>query len=212
MIDIEGVSASRDLGAPLDLLYTRAVHSEDSTMPSMRSVLPPLPRGPFRFFALDVETANNQRGSICQMGLAAVRHSGQIETWTCFVDPQTDDWSCTRIHGITGSHVVGAPLICDVIDLLEDPLSDHVIYQHSGFDRAAIAAACKTHQRDAPDWQWRDSVQVARKAWPELKGNGGHGLASLKQHLGLSFRHHDAGEDARAAAEVVLRAETVFAG
>lgn len=35
---------------------------------------------------------------------------------------------------------------------------------------------------------------------------GGFGLQSLKEHLGLVFRHHDAGEDARAAAEVVLRA------
>ena len=58
-----------------------------------------------------------------------------------------------------------------------------------------------------PQWDWCDSVHVARAAWPELRGNGGHGLASLKQHLGLEFDHHDAGEDARAAAEVVLRAE-----
>jgi DNA polymerase III epsilon subunit-like protein len=58
-----------------------------------------------------------------------------------------------------------------------------------------------------PEWIWKDSVQVARKAWPELTGNGGHGLASLKRYLGLAFEHHDAGEDARAAAEVVLHAE-----
>ena len=35
----------------------------------------------------------------------------------------------------------------------------------------------------------------------------GHGLAHLKRQLGLSFEHHDAGEDARAAATVVLQAE-----
>ena len=40
-----------------------------------------------------------------------------------------------------------------------------------------------------------------------MKGNSGHGLASLKQRLDLQFTHHDAGEDARACAEVVLRAE-----
>ncbi|MFC3119572.1 hypothetical protein ACFOHS_20095 [Jhaorihella thermophila] len=57
-----------------------------------------------------------------------------------------------------------------------------------------------------PAWNWQDSVAVARRAWPELWGNGGHGLASLKTHLGLEFRHHDGEEDARAAAEVVLRA------
>ena len=58
-----------------------------------------------------------------------------------------------------------------------------------------------------PEWIWKDSVQVARQAWLEQKIKGGHGLASLKSYLGLSFEHHDAGEDARAAAEVVLRAE-----
>ncbi|PWK61977.1 hypothetical protein C7455_1012 [Roseicyclus mahoneyensis] len=63
-----------------------------------------------------------------------------------------------------------------------------------------------------PQWAWRDSVHVARAAWPELRGNGGHGLARLKKHLGLTFEHHDAGEDARAAAEVVLRAEGVQPG
>jgi DNA polymerase-3 subunit epsilon len=54
---------------------------------------------------------------------------------------------------------------------------------------------------------WSDSVAIARKAWPDLRGNGGHGLGNLKKVLGLNFRHHDAGEDARAAAEVVLQAE-----
>ena len=57
---------------------------------------------------------------------------------------------------------------------------------------------------------WFDSVKIARKTWPEFKGKGGHGLGHLKTALGLEFQHHDAGEDARAAAEVVLKAETVM--
>ena len=44
------------------------------------------------------------------------------------------------------------------------------------------------------------SVRIAQRAWPEFKGNGGHGLSHLKQRLQLDFRHHDAQEDARAAA------------
>ncbi len=91
--------------------------------------------------------------------------------------------------------------------MLADVLRGPVVYQHSSFDRGAIMAACRAAGLSEPDWDWRDSVQVARRAWPDLRGNGGHGLASLKAHLGLSFEHHDAGEDARAAAEVVLHAE-----
>lgn len=64
---------------------------------------------------------------------------------------------------------------------------------------------------EAPDLRWSDSVVIARRAWPELKGRGGHGLANLKKTLSLKFHHHDAGEDARAAALVVLHAEAHLA-
>ncbi len=172
--------------------------------------LPQFPVGPFDFFALDVETANSARASICQIGVAGVRADRSIETWVTYVDPQTTDWSCTRILGITQSMVHQAPRLPEVLGLLGQQLENRIIYQHSGFDRSAIQAGCTLYGIDMPDWSWADSVQVARRAWPELRGYGGHGLASLKEALGLSFRHHDAGEDARAAAMVVIKAEEVW--
>lgn len=173
---------------------------------SARAV-PPFPKGPFRFVALDVETANNDRGSICQIGVACVRPNNTIETWVTYLDPEVDRWVFTSLHGISAKTVRGAPRFREVLPVLVDALRGYVIYQHSSFDRGAVAKACETENLSVPDWTWKDSVQVARQAWPELKGNGGHGLASLKGYLGLSFEHHDAGEDARAAAEVVLQAE-----
>ena len=169
--------------------------------------VPPFPEGPFRFVALDVETANHDRGSICQVGVACVRPDNEIETWVTYVDPQTTRWVFTNIHGITNAKVAGAPTFKQVLPVLEQSLECLTVYQHSGFDRSAIRAACAHAGRSEPNWDWQNSVTVARRAWPELKGNGGHGLASLKTYLGLSFDHHDAGEDARAAAEVVLLAE-----
>lgn len=165
------------------------------------------PVGPFRFVALDVETANATRSSICQVGLACVRNNESIETWSTYVNPGTDDWSCSWVHGITPDFVVGCPSFPHVMEVLNNVIGEHVVFQHSSFDRSAINAACVAHARAVPDWEWRDSVRVARTAWPELRGNGGHGLSSLKQYLGLTFRHHDGEEDARAAAEIVLRAE-----
>ena len=177
------------------------------TIPQSTDGVPALPEGPFRFFALDVETANNDRGSICQVGVACVRLDDSIDTWVTLVDPRTHYWMFSGLHGITNSMVQGAPTIEAVIDALDGVLSGQTVYQHSGFDRSAMRAACERLGRAEPAWNWRDSVGVARRAWPELKGNGGHGLASLKAHLGLRFEHHDAGEDARAAAEIVLLAE-----
>lgn len=165
------------------------------------------PKGLFRFVALDVETANHDRASICQIGVACVRPDNSIETWVTYIDPQTSQWVFTGLHGISNSTVRGAPTFAEVLPILEGTLQGLTVYQHSGFDRSAIRAVCVAMGRTEPDWEWQNSVTVARRAWPELKGKGGHGLASLKGYLGLSFDHHDAGEDARAAAEVVLHAE-----
>lgn len=183
--------------------------SAPHSAPIRQARVTPLPKGPFRFFALDVETANNDRGSICQIGVACVRPDNSIETWMTHVDPQVDHWMFTYLHGISARTVQGAPTFAEVLPVLQDTLKGTTVYQHSSFDRSAIAAACGNCGLPNPQWDWRDSVHVARAAWPELRGNGGHGLASLKRHLGLVFEHHDAGEDARAAAEVVLRAEGV---
>lgn len=193
----------RFLGAVANPAATVAV----KPVPSPPAGVTPFPKGPFRFFALDVETANNDRGSICQIGVACVRPDNSIVTWMTYVNPQVDHWVFTYLHGISARKVKGAPTFAEVLPVLVDALAGPTVYQHSSFDRSAVAAACGKSNLPVPAWDWRDSVHVARNAWPELRGNGGHGLASLKEHLGLVFEHHDAGEDARAAAEVVLRAE-----
>ena len=54
--------------------------------------------------------------------------------------------------------------------------------------------------------QWLDSAKIARRAWPERYGRSGYNLANVAADLGISFKHHDALEDARAAAEIVLYA------
>jgi DNA polymerase III subunit epsilon len=182
---------------------------KDSSPTLLHPPMPQRPNGPFRFCALDVETANHDRGSICQIGLAYVRLDNSIETWVTYVNPRTSHWVFSGLHGITNQTVQTSPDIGSVLTALEHALAGITIYQHSGFDRSAIRAACEGLGRNEPNWSWANSVSVARRAWPELKGRGGHGLASLKSHLGLTFDHHDAGEDARAAAEVVLLAEQV---
>lgn len=161
-----------------------------------------------RFVALDVETANADAASICQIGLALVEPSGAMETVSFYVDPE-DEFAGfnTRLHGISAATVAGCPNFPMVFAALAPFLARHPLVQHSTFDARAIEAACRAYRMPVPALRWHNSVLAARTAWPELRGNGGHGLASLKDHLGLEFDHHDAGEDARAAAQVVVLAE-----
>lgn len=176
----------------------------------MTSFLPdqPLPEGSYRFIALDVETANAHRSSISQIGLAGVRLDGTIETFATFIDPEEPFAPFnTELTGISADTVRGAPTFAQAWPVMAPLLSRHLLVQHSGFDEKAINAARLGAGLGKSKLHWADSVKIARKAWPEFRGNGGHGLGHLKEALGLQFHHHDAGEDARAAAEVVLKAE-----
>jgi DNA polymerase-3 subunit epsilon len=167
-----------------------------------------VPEGNFRFVALDVETACSDVASICQIGLACVQPDNQIQTFSMLVNPGTRfDAFNIQLHGIGPDHVTDAPRFADALEVLLPLLTRHNLIQHSNFDKQALNAACRFCGIDVPDLRWSDSVQIARRAWPELKGNGGHGLGNLKKVLRLDFLHHDAGEDARAAAMVVLLAE-----
>lgn len=161
-----------------------------------------------RFIALDVETANGHAHSICQIGLACVRTDGRIATLGFYVDPQgAFEPFNTRLHGIDARTVEHAAAFPDVLERLRPLLDRTPLVQHSGFDKRAMNAACDRYGLPLLDTIWHDSVTIARRAWPQLKGNGGHGLGSLKAYLRLKFEHHDAVEDARAAAQVVLCAE-----
>ncbi|WP_323037640.1 exonuclease domain-containing protein [Pararhodobacter sp.] len=161
-----------------------------------------------RFIALDVETANGEMSSICQIGLACVRADGQIATLGFLVNPRgVFEQFNTRLHGIDAATVTNAPDFAGVFAPLRRLLDVTPLVQHSGFDKRAMNAACQRFGLEPLGTPWHDSVTIARRAWPQLTGNGGHGLASLKSFLSLEFEHHDAVEDARAAAQVVLCAE-----
>ncbi|AZV78588.1 exonuclease [Parasedimentitalea marina] len=162
----------------------------------------------YRFVALDVETANGDSGSICQLGLAMVDHDGVIQTASFMIDPEVRFAPFnTQLHGIGPDTVAGQPRFGDVIEPLRDFLTRHVLVQHSQFDQKAIGAACRRYDLPNLSTRWLNSVQVARKAWPQLRGNGGHGLGNLQKVLRLNFKHHDAAEDSKAAAQVILLAE-----
>lgn len=59
---------------------------------------------------------------------------------------------------------------------------------------------------DQFDVKWLDSAKVVRRAWPEQYAVRRYGLSSVATDLGIDFQHHNALEDARASAEIMLRA------
>ena len=159
------------------------------------------------FNAIDVETANADRASICQIGIVHVRDGAIVDQWQTLIDPE--DWfdpMNVSIHGIDEAAVRNCPTLPEVRGELRDRLRGSLLASHTAFDRVAFERAMKRYELEQLEVTWIDSAMIARRAWPERYGRRGYGLKNIAVDLGIEFRHHDALEDARAAAEIVLRA------
>lgn len=160
-----------------------------------------------QFAAIDVETANADLSSICQVGIAIFRDGAHVSSWSSLVDPEDEfDGFNVSIHGIDEQAVLGAPNWPAVASELRALLGGSVVACHTPFDRAATTLACEKYRLDQFDCRWLDTARVVRRAWPDKFATTGYGLRNVAKFLGISFKHHDALEDARAAGEVLCRA------
>ena len=159
---------------------------------------------PLNFTAVDVETANADLSSICQVGIVTFENGGLKEKWETLVNPEDEfDGMNVSIHGITEDTVKGAPLFPAIHDAIRVRLSGRVVVTHTHFDVSAIARAQEKHSLSRFDCSWLDTVKVVRRAWPEF-AQSGYGLKPVAKKLGIVFAHHNAVEDARAAGEILL--------
>ncbi len=158
------------------------------------------------FVAIDVETANPDSASICQVGAVCVLDGVVTDTLSVLVDPRSwfSPWN-VAIHGITREQVRHAPTFEDIAGRLHEFVGEYVVASHTGFDRVAVSRAHAYWDLAVPRWTWLDTARVTRRAWKQFSRSG-YGLANVAAHLGIQFQHHDAAEDARAAAEILVRA------
>jgi len=158
------------------------------------------------FVAVDVETANPDVASICQVGLVAFDRGEQADIWQTLVDPEDyfDPWN-VAIHGITEGMVAGSPNFAAIYNELAARLSGRIVVCHTPFDQGAFTKASEKYKVGPLECTWLDSAKVVRRAWPEYSKSG-FALAKVSEALGIDFKHHVAAEDARAAGELVVRA------
>ena len=156
------------------------------------------------FVSVDVETACGRVSSICQIGIVGFRDGNIAFEYETLIDPK-DYFSSfnTRIHGIAEDHIIGKPCFGDLHEVIDGHLNGRVTVAHSYFDKGALTAACRVHDRAPIEATWLDSVRVAKRVWPQLAS---HRLNVVSKHLGIRLNHHDALSDARAAGLIVLRA------
>ena len=144
------------------------------------------------FYVIDVETANYDFASICQIGIAGYKN-GQLEyEWESLVNPGEDFPFSKRnvnIHGITPSMVVNAPTFPELYNTINGMLSHNLVVCHTFFDRTAINGCCSYHGLTQLSCRWVNSASIVRKTW-ELFANKGYGLSNVCAYLKYEFNHH----------------------
>jgi len=159
-----------------------------------------------QFVAIDVETANADIASICQVGIARFMDGEVVEEWSTLVDPEDHfDEINVSVHGIRAHMVRGKPPFPKVADRIRSALSSTVSVCHTHFDRTSVTRALAKYNLDPLSTTWLDSARVVRRTWQDLAWNG-YGLANVCKRIGYEFQHHDALEDAKAAGFVLLAA------
>ena len=156
------------------------------------------------FVAIDVETANADFASICQVGIVAFENGSVKESWQTLVNPEDYfDGINIAIHGIDQNAVKQAPTFPRIYGSVRKWLAGSVVASHTPFDRVAVARVVEKYGLEEVACAWLDTARVARRAWPQFSQRG-YGLANVARHLGISFVAHNAEEDARAAGELLV--------
>ncbi|MEX5294345.1 3'-5' exonuclease [Kocuria sp. CPCC 205268] len=162
------------------------------------------------FTAIDFETANRSLGSPCAVGLVRVRGGRVVAERSTTMRPPgalaTFDPGNTRIHGITEQAVAGRPGFAELWPrieawiLAEDP--DELVVAHNArFDMGVIRAACAASGTRHAPLAYACSLALARRGY-DLPS---YALPRAAEAAGVPLRrHHDALEDARACAGIVL--------
>ena len=156
------------------------------------------------FVAIDFETATAHRDSACAVGLAACYGGRVVLSRTYLIRPPRPQFTFTRVHGLGWKDVKDAPDFAELWPVLRTWIGGAAFLaaHNARFDRGVLNACCSRYRLRPPRTSFTCTVQLARAQW----GIHPTSLPEVCRWLCIPLRHHDAGADALACAQVVLAA------
>ncbi len=159
-----------------------------------------------KFAAIDFETANWQRTSVCSVGVVVVEKGEIVDKFYSLIHPRPDFYSRrnTQIHGLTRADTEEAPefptVWREVIPMIKGmPLVAH----NSLFDEGCLKAVYALHEMSYPDYKFLCTYRQARK---KIKGLANYQLQTVAASCGYKLlNHHHALADAEACAWIARK-------
>lgn len=158
------------------------------------------------FVALDLETANAYRGSICQIGITEVIDGKVQPSKSWLVKPQNNEYDefNIEIHGITPEDTKNSPSFPEVWKKVKPFLEGKTVVAHNtSFDMYALRDAFNEYGIDYPTFDYFCTLRIARQL---IKGCYSYSLNVVLDYLGIKFEgHHKADNDSLGCAELLLK-------
>lgn len=157
------------------------------------------------FTAIDFETANPSRASVCSVGLAKVRDGRVVDTTGWPIRPPAGHGEFApfhvHLHGITPEAVQGAPSWGQALDRIVQYLDgDLVVAHNAAFDLSVLRQACVAETMSWPSLDFLCSLMAARRT---LKLPSYRLPFALKECGITMVNHHNAESDAAGAATLL---------
>ncbi len=157
---------------------------------------------------IDFETANPFWGSICAVGLAVIDDGKVVHTLNTLVKPHPKhavfNRDNIRVHGIKPEMVKDAPEFDALYPQLKPYIENCVVAAHNtDFDISCLRDVMTLYSVKIPDFDYFCTCELSRKMW---KGLLNYKLKTVSRHLDFKFKHHNAGEDSLASANIILKA------
>jgi DNA polymerase III subunit epsilon len=150
------------------------------------------------FTAIDFETAQGYRWSICQVGLVRVENGIITHELNLLVQPPGNYYwqRFIDIHGITPDTTANAPTFDKIWHKVEPFITNQTVVAHNGlcFDFPVLQKTLEYYGLAVSHYHKQDTIRI-------FKGS----LASLCQIYSIPLNHHDALSDAKACAELYLK-------
>ena len=158
------------------------------------------------FAAIDFETANNQRSSVCSVGIVIVRNGEIVDTFYSLIQPEPNYYNywCSQVHGLSQEDTEEAPVFPKVWAKIEPMIEGLPLVAHNkSFDEGCLKAVFRVYQMDYPDYEFYDTLWVAKRSFPYLCN---HQLQTVAAECGYCLEnHHHALADAEACAWIAKK-------
>ena len=157
------------------------------------------------FAAIDFETANYERSSVCAVGVVIVRGGEIVDSFYSLIQPEPNyyNWQCRAVHGLCHEDTDEAPVFPEVWAQIEPLIEGLPLVAHnSPFDEGCLREAFRVYQMDYPDYEFYDTCRASRHALPDLDN---HQLDTVSAACGYILEnHHHALADAEACARIAM--------